>query len=156
MPFPVSPFDIPDIKWKLWCEWAWEIKKMTNYHLRGLYQTNCYKRKSNFSQFFFSHWLLYERFFSFLINVLLNFKNLKILIEIFCQKPKVSKVISSFLDHLKPNFFSRANHGGRYIALKYLDPPLAFICNVFLSFLMCIKSFRNEALIVWMLFERLK
>ena len=37
-------------------------KKMINYHLKGLHKTTCYKTKSNFSQFFFSHWL-YECFF---------------------------------------------------------------------------------------------
>ena len=72
---PVSHFDIPDIKkWKLCCEWAWEIKKMISYHLKGLHKLVCYKTKSNFSQFFSSHWLLYECFFSFLINALVNFE----------------------------------------------------------------------------------
>ena len=34
-----------------------------------------------------------------------NRENLKIQIEIFCQKHIVSNVISAFLDHLKPKFF---------------------------------------------------
>ena len=115
--FPVSHFDIPDIKkCNFHFEWAWEIKKMISYHLKGLHKIAYCKTKSNFSQFFFSHWLLYECFFSFVINALVNFEkfirlidkngeNLKILIEIFCQKLIVSNVISAFLDHLKPKIF---------------------------------------------------
>ena len=40
-----------------------------NYYFKGLYKTTCYKTKSNFSQFCYSHWLLHEGFFSFLIKV---------------------------------------------------------------------------------------
>ena len=47
-----------------------------------------------------------------------HWENLKILIEIFCQKLIVSNVILAFLVHLKAKF-SSANHGGRDIA-----PPL--------------------------------
>ena len=47
-------------------------KKMINYHIKGLYKTTCYKTKSNFSQFFFSHWLLHKCFFSFLIKAFVN------------------------------------------------------------------------------------
>ena len=63
-------------KRKLHWEWAWKINKMINYYLKGLYETTCYKTKFNYSQFFFSHWLLYEYFFSFLINTLVNFQKL--------------------------------------------------------------------------------
>ena len=94
---------------------------MINYHIEELYQTT----EPNFSQFFFSHWLLHKCFFSFLIKTFAGFEklirfhrqafivykngeNLKILIEIFCQKLTVSNVILAFLDHLKPKFFCRA------------------------------------------------
>ena len=40
-------------------------KKMINYQLKGLHKTTCYKTKSNFSKFFFFHWLLYECSFLF-------------------------------------------------------------------------------------------
>ena len=90
-------------------------KKMLNYHIKEPYKTACYKTKSNFSRFFFSQ----KCFFSFLIKAFANFEklirfhwqafivykngeNLKMLIEIFCQKLVVSNVILAFLDHLKP------------------------------------------------------
>ena len=113
----------PDIKkQKLGCKWACETKKMINYHIKRLYKTTCYKIKSNFSEFF-SHWLLHKRFFSLLIKAFANFEklmrfhrqtfivykngeNLKMLMEIFCQKPIVSNVILAFLDHLKLFFVS--------------------------------------------------
>ena len=104
--------------WKqtLGCKWVCETKKMINYHIKGLYKT------TNFSQFFFSHWLLYKRFFSFLIKAFANFEklkrfhwqafivykneeNLKMLVEIFCRKLIVSNVLLAFLDHLKPKIF---------------------------------------------------
>ena len=98
-------------------------KKTINYNLKGLYKTTCYKTKSDLPHFFFSHWLLHECFFSFVINALVNLRNwydfidkngenLKILIEIFGQKLIVSNVISAFLNHLKPKIFLLANHGG--------------------------------------------
>ena len=98
-------------------------KKMINYHIKGFDKTTCYETESNFSQFFFSHWLLHKCFFSFLIKAFVNFEklirfhwlvftvyqngeNLKMLIEIFCQEPIVSNVILAFLDYLEPeNFF---------------------------------------------------
>ena len=97
-------------------------KKMINYHIKGLCKTTCYKTKPDFSQFFFSHWLLHKRFFSFLMKAFANFekltrfhwqafivykneKNLKMLTEIFCRKLTVSNVILAFLDHLKPKVF---------------------------------------------------
>ena len=43
-------------------------KNMINHHFKKLYKTICYKAKYKFSQFFFSHWLLYECFFSFFIK----------------------------------------------------------------------------------------
>ena len=117
-------------KAKIGLRMSLQNKKMINYHIKGLYKTTCYKTKSNFSQFFFSHWLLRELFFSFLIKVFANFEkliifyrqacivykicknreNLNILIEIFCPKLIVSNVILAFLDRLKPKIF---NHGGR-------------------------------------------
>ena len=97
-------------------------KKMINYHIKGLYKTTCYKTKSNFSQFFFFYRLLHKCFFSFLIKAFANFEklirfhwqafivykngeNLKILIEIFCQKHIVSDIILAFLNYLKPKIF---------------------------------------------------
>ena len=97
-------------------------KKMINYHIKGLYKTTCYKTKSNFSQFFFSHWLLRMCFFSFLIKAFANFENLirfhweafivykneenlKMLIQVFCMKLIVSNVILDFFDDLKPKIF---------------------------------------------------
>ena len=85
-------------------------KKMINYHFKGLYKTTCYKTKSNFSQFFFSDWMLHKCFFSFLIKAFTDFgklirfhwqasivykngENLKILMQVFCQKLIVSNVI---------------------------------------------------------------
>ena len=57
-------------------------KKKINYHLKGLHKTTCYKTKSNFSQFSFSHWLLYDCFSFFHINALVNFEKL-----IFFRRP---------------------------------------------------------------------
>ena len=82
----------------------------------------CHRANSNFSNFFFSHWLLHKCFFSFLIKAFANFQkliivhrkasiayknreNLKMLIEIFLPKRIVSNVILTFLDHLKPKIF---------------------------------------------------
>ena len=61
-------------KAKIGLRMSLQNKKMINYHIKGLYKTTCYKTKSNFSQFFFSHWLLYKCFFSFLIKGLANFE----------------------------------------------------------------------------------
>ena len=97
-------------------------KTIVNYHIKGLYKTTCYKTKSNFSQFFFSHWLLRKCFFSFLIKAFTNFENLirfhwqafivhkngenlKMLIEIFFPELIVSSGILALLDHLKPKIF---------------------------------------------------
>ena len=97
-------------------------EKMINSHFNKLYQINCYKTKSNFSQLFFSHWLLYECFYSCLISVCKFWKigkilsvywqafiiygeNVEILKEKFRQKLIVSKVILAFLDQLKSKFF---------------------------------------------------
>ena len=115
-------------------------KKMINYHIKGLYKTTCYKTKSNFSQFFFFYRLLHKCFFSFLIKAFANFEklirfhwqafilckngeNFKMPIEIFCQKLIISNVNLAFLDHLKPNFFSSANHGGRHRAPSLFKIP---------------------------------
>ena len=126
-------------KAKIGLRMSLQNKKMINYHIKGLYKTTCYKTKSNFSQFFFSHWLLHKCFFSFLIKAFANFeklirfhwqafivyknwKNLKMLIQVFCQKLIVSKVILAYLDHLKPNIFFFDI--GRHLYSKSLDPPL--------------------------------
>ena len=102
---------------------------MIIYHIKGLYKITCHKTKSNFSQFFFSRWVLRKCYFSFLIKMLANFEqlirfhwqafivykngeNLKMLIEIFCQKLIVCNVILVF--NLK--FSSLANHGDRHSA----------------------------------------
>ena len=100
----------PDIKkQKLGCEWACEIKVFIII-LKAFIKQPVIKQKSNFTQFFFSHWLLRKGFFFFLIKALANLaklirfhgqafiayksgENLKILIEIFCQKSIVSNVI---------------------------------------------------------------
>ena len=80
-------------------------KKMINYHIKELYKTT----KSNFYQFFISHWLLHKGFLIRLHQqVFIVYKkgeNLKVLIEIFCQKNIVSNGILAFLDHLKPKIF---------------------------------------------------
>ena len=101
-------------KAKIGLRMSWQNKKMINYHIKGLYQTTCYKTKSNFSQFFFSHfYCCISVFFSFLIKAFGNFeklvrfywqafivyknrKKLNILIEIFRQKLIVSNVIWPF------------------------------------------------------------
>ena len=77
---------------KLRCERACgKIKYLVNkktywrknyYNFKGLYKTTCYKTKSNFSQFFYSHWLFYECFFFF------PYKSV-------CKISKVNKISSS-------------------------------------------------------------
>ena len=57
---------------------------------------------------------------------------MKILIEIFCQKPIVSNVISTFLDHLKPKIFF-AGQPERHPFPKSLDPPLQWQHNSILK-----------------------
>ena len=61
-------------------------KNMINYHLKGLDKTTCHKTKSNFSPFFFPHWLLYDCFFSFLINTLVNFEKIDKILSIKMEK----------------------------------------------------------------------
>ena len=107
-------------KQKFRCERACETNKYlmnkkaywikNHCHFKGLYKTSCYKTKSNFSQFLYSNLLLYECFFSFLIQAFVkseklirlhhpafiiyeNGENLKILIEIFREKLIISNVI---------------------------------------------------------------
>ena len=116
---------------------------MINYHFKGLYKTTCFKTNSNFSQFFFSHWLLYESFFYFLMKAFVSFKklirfhrqafivyrigeNLKIPIEIFGQKLTVFNVIFAFLDHLKPKIL--VNLGGQH----RVPPSLFFFQNIWI------------------------
>ena len=119
-------------------------EKLINFHFKGLCKTNCYKEKLSFSRFFFSDWLLYECVFSFLIKAFVNFEklirfhwqafivykngeNLKILIEIFCQKLIVSNVILAFLDHLKLKMFFVSQSVADIECLSFsksLDPPL--------------------------------
>ena len=125
LPFPTSPFLLVP-SWyqrtKIGLRTSLRNKKMINDHIKGLYKTTCYKTKSNISQFFFSHWPLRKCFFLFPYQCVCKFwkiykihrqtfivykngENLKILIEIFCQKLVVSNVILAFLDHLKPKIF---------------------------------------------------
>ena len=109
-------------KAKIGLRMSLKCKKVINYYIKGHYKTICYKTKSNFSQFFFFHWLLHKFFFSFLISAFPNFEklvrfdwqafivykngeNLKMLIEIFCQKLIVSNVIVAILDHLIGKIF---------------------------------------------------
>ena len=117
--FPTSSFDISCVIMILKSKiWACKTKKWLN----KTYKTTCYKTKSNFSQLLFSHWLLHKCFFSFLTKAFANFEklirfhwqafivykngeNLKMLIEVFCQKLIASNVILAFLDHLKHKIF---------------------------------------------------
>ena len=118
-------------------------KKMMNYHINRLYKTTCYKTKSNFSQFCFSHSLLHKCFFILFIKVFANFRklirfhckafieckngeNLKMLIEIFCRKLVVSHVILIFLDHLEPKIFLADIE--RHPFSKSLEPVLNNFC----------------------------
>ena len=127
-------------KAKIGLRMSLQNKKLINHHIKGLYKTTCYKTKSNFPQFFFSHWLMHKCFFSFLVKVFENFEklirfhwqafivykngeNLKMLIEIFCQKSIVSNVILAFLDHLKPKIFWSVDIEHHPFS-KSLDPPL--------------------------------
>ena len=117
-----------DISWSSWkakieLRMSLRNKKMINYHIKWLNKTTCYQTNSNFSQFFFSHWLLHKCFFSFLIKAFANFEkliwlhwhafvvykngeNFKILKKIFFQKLVVYNVVLAFLDQLKPRIFS--------------------------------------------------
>ena len=95
---------------------------MMNYHIKELYKITCYKQSPTFPNFSFFIDCCISVFFSFLVKVFVNFEklirfhrqafivykkgeNLKMLIEIFCQKVIVSDVILAFLDHLKPKIF---------------------------------------------------
>ena len=108
-------------KQKLGCKWACEIKKWLIIILKGFIKQPVIKHSPTFLSFSF---LIdcYISVFSFSLSMLANFEkfirfhrqaftvykngeNLKILIEIFCQKPIVSNVILAFLDHLKPKIF---------------------------------------------------
>ena len=88
--------------------------------LKGFLKTTCYKTKSNFSKFFYFLWLLYQCFSSFLIKAFVkcetltrlyhqnfvickNGENLKILIELFCQK--LLMLFWPFWTICKTNFF---------------------------------------------------
>ena len=129
---------------------------MINHHIKKLYKITCNKTyKCNFSRFFFSHWLPRKWFLSFLVKafakseklirfqwqaviVYKNGENLKMLIEIFCQKLKVSNVILAFLDHLKPKIFfvgQPVTDIERHPFSKSPDLPLITAC---LSFLLAV------------------
>ena len=109
----LSPFDISCFilisKSKNWTGNEPAIQK-NDYHIKGLYETTCYKTKSNFSQFFFCCWLLHKCFLSFLIKVFANFEKL---IRFHWQAFIVYKngeslkrlIILAVLDHLKPKIF---------------------------------------------------
>ena len=53
---------------------SFQNKNMINYHIKGLYKTTYYKTKSNFSQFFFSHW--HTCFYSLFIKAFVNSQKL--------------------------------------------------------------------------------
>ena len=151
MPIPTSPIDISCVilisKSKYWAANELPKQKKINYHINGIYKTIFYKTESNFSQFFFSHWLLDKRFFSFLIKAFANFEKLirchwlafvvykngensKMQTEIFCQKFIVSKIILAFLHHLKPKRFfvgQLVEDKECHLFSKSLDPPLLTI-----------------------------
>ena len=122
----LPPFNISCVilisKSKNWTANELAEQKMINYHIRGTYKTAYYKTKPNFSQFFLYHWLLHRCFFSILITALANFEklirfhwqsfivykngdNLKMLIQVFCQKCIDSNVFLAFLTLLKPKMF---------------------------------------------------
>ena len=102
-----------------------------NCHFKGSYKITCYKTNSNFFHFFFSRWLLYECFFPFLVKTSINFEelirfhwqafiiyknreNLKILKEVFCQKPIASNVAFAFFYAIwNLKFSSSDKRGGR-------------------------------------------
>ena len=125
-----------EIKKLLWTKKLIE-EKINNFHFEGLYKISCYKTKSTFSQYLFSHWSLYQFFSSFLLKAFVNFEilirfhgqafilhrngeNLKILKEIFCQKLLASIVIFVFSDIWNQKYFSSANHGGCHRAPHFI------------------------------------
>ena len=122
LPFPISPFDIYCtilIAKSENCAANELEKKKKSYYFKGLHKTTCYKTKSIFSQFFFSHLPLHEWFFFFPYQIVCKFwkidkissymtmeKNWKYWnMEILCQKIIVSNIILAFLDDLKPKMF---------------------------------------------------
>ena len=111
-------------KAKIGLRMSLQNKKMINYHIKGLYKTTCYKTKSNFSQFFFSHWLLLNCFFSFLIKTFANFEKL---IKFHWQASILYKngknLFWPFYTIWNLKFSSSANHGG-----QHRGPPLFKIC----------------------------
>ena len=104
---------------------------MINYHFIGLYKNNLLQSKVQLlSVFLFS--LTAVRLFSLSYQSVNNRENLKILMQIFRQKFLVSKVISAFLNHLKPKNFNRRPNIVANIERpsfsKFLDPSLADRC----------------------------
>ena len=113
----------PDIKKQnLGCEWACEIKKWLIIILKVLIKQSVLKQSLTFLSISFLIDCCISVFFCFLIKPFSNFEklirfhwqtfigykngeNLKILIEIFRPKLKVSSVILAFLDHMKPKIF---------------------------------------------------
>ena len=80
LPFPAPRSDISCVilisKSKYWAANELAKQKMINYRIKGLYKKTCCKAKSNFSQSFFSHWLLHKCFIFFLIKTFANFEKM--------------------------------------------------------------------------------
>ena len=122
----------PDIKKQtLGYKWAWETKNWLIIILKGLI-TQPVKKSPTIVSFSFLIYCCISVFFSFLIKAFANFEkliwfhwqafivyktgeNVKVRIEIFCQKLIVSNVVSAFLDW-NVIFSSSANNGGRHRA----------------------------------------
>ena len=110
---------------------------MINYPFKEPCKTITYRAKYKFSQFFFSHQLLYERFFSFLIKGFANFEKLKIFhwqasiahkngenfLKYFTQNLKFLTLFLTFLDHLMANF----EPPPPFFFSKFVDLPLIII-----------------------------
>ena len=128
---PYFPFAFLVSSWeqkvKIGQRMSLQNKNMIIIILKGFIKQLVIKQSQTFAQFLFSHWLLYECFFSFLIKAFVNFEKLirfhrqpfmiyknreklKVLIEIFHQKLIVSNGILAFLDHLKPKIFFVGHH----------------------------------------------
>ena len=127
LPFPISPFDIYCViliwKRKNWAGNEFAIqKKWLVVTLKDFLKQIVIKQTPTFLSFSYlidccnkCYFLFpYQSIYKFLkidkislagFLVYKNDENLKMLIETFCQKLTVSKVILAFLDYLKPNIF---------------------------------------------------
>ena len=88
-------------------------KRKNNYHFKGLYKTTSYKTKSNFSQFFFSHWLLYDCFFFFSYKSVYKFWKID---KISMARSHCIEKWRKFERNISTKFSPSANHGGRHRA----------------------------------------